>query len=125
MKISVNEDRDIELREVYNGIGLVTRYNETFDICMRDTGFEFQYNNIWYEAKEGKIKKLSKASSQELIKQAKELITDYIESPVANQENSSALLHELEVRHLIIKNLQNIFNLLEKELYIPETGEIK
>ena len=51
MKIEIGEDGAIELREVYNGIRLISNDGETFVICMRDSGFEFLYNGNWYEAK--------------------------------------------------------------------------
>lgn len=59
MKLSVIEDRSILLEDVYNGIGFRTRDGEEFELCMRDSGFEFKYNDIWYEAKEGIIKPLN------------------------------------------------------------------
>lgn len=59
MKIDVTENYEIVLKEVFNSIILKTDYNEIFSICMRDTGFEFSYNNIFYEAKNGTINKLS------------------------------------------------------------------
>ena len=58
MKIEVNENREIILKEVYTGVGLESNDKEFFGICMRDTGFEFNYNGEWYEAKQGEIKKL-------------------------------------------------------------------
>lgn len=58
MKISTDENGDIEVTEVFNGIKLKSGAGETFGICMRDSGFEFVYNGIWYEAKEGIIKNL-------------------------------------------------------------------
>ena len=61
MKIEVEEDYGIVLKEVYNGILLESDSGENFSICMRDSGFEFKYKGQWYEAKEGKINKLSKS----------------------------------------------------------------
>ena len=61
MKIQVNEHDGILgilLTEVYSGIGLQTQDGEYFGICMRDTGFEFEYNGTWYEAKKGVIRKV-------------------------------------------------------------------
>lgn len=58
MKIEVEENNAIVLKEVYNGIVLKTNDNDEFGICMRDSGFEFRYNGIWYEAKEGVVKPL-------------------------------------------------------------------
>jgi len=56
MKISVAEDRNIELREVNNGITLISNDDEHFTIVMRDSGFEFLYQGQWWEAKECKVK---------------------------------------------------------------------
>lgn len=58
MKISTDENGEIEVTEVFNGINLKSDAGETFGICMRDSGFEFKYNGVWYEAKEGVINKL-------------------------------------------------------------------
>lgn len=43
MKISVNEDNNIQLEDVFVTIVLKTRDGEEMSICMRDTGFEFKY----------------------------------------------------------------------------------
>jgi len=69
VKISVDKDREILLEEVYNGIGLKTRDNEFMGICMRDSGFEFNYEGKWYEAKKGIIKEM-KPPKVELKKKA-------------------------------------------------------
>ena len=63
MKITVNENREIILKEVYSGVGLETRDGEFMGICMRDSGFEFNYNGTWYSAQNGKIKKMSTIKS--------------------------------------------------------------
>ena len=44
---------DVVLKEVYSGVKLETAYGEEFGICMRDTGFEFNYGGGWWEAKNG------------------------------------------------------------------------
>lgn len=59
MKIEVDENRDIVLKEVYSGIGLISSDKEFLNICMRDTGFEFNYMGTWYEAKNGVLKIMS------------------------------------------------------------------
>ena len=56
MKIETNENGEIILKEVYLGVGLESDDKEFFGICMRDTGFEFNYGGQWYEAKQGEIK---------------------------------------------------------------------
>ena len=58
MKITT-KDNNIILGEVYSGIGLKTNDNEFMFICMRDEGFEFNYQGTWYEAKNGKVNKLA------------------------------------------------------------------
>jgi len=58
MKIEVNEKREIILKEVFSGVGLETRDGEFIGICMRDSGFEFTYQGVWYSAQKGVIKKM-------------------------------------------------------------------
>jgi len=58
MKIEANNNGEIILKEVFSGVGLESPDKEFFGICMRDSGFEFNYGNQWYEAKEGVINKL-------------------------------------------------------------------
>ena len=58
MKLSVDEDGTIEVTEVFNGIKLKTSDGETLGICMRDSGFELNYQGQWYEAKNGVVKKM-------------------------------------------------------------------
>lgn len=57
MRIEVNENGEFILKEVYNGIGLETIDKEFFSICMRDSGFEFNYMGTRYEAKNGELRK--------------------------------------------------------------------
>lgn len=64
MKIEVDNNRQIVLKEVYNSVILESHDKEQFAICMRDTGFEFKYNDIWYEAKEGKVSKIENDESE-------------------------------------------------------------
>jgi hypothetical protein len=58
MKIDVTSEGDMVFKDVYTGIGLITKDKETFSICMRDSGFEFNYEGTWYEAKNGVVKPL-------------------------------------------------------------------
>ena len=55
MKITVNDESTIVLKEVYNGIEFESDSGEKLSICMRDSGFEFSYGGNKYEAKEGKV----------------------------------------------------------------------
>ncbi len=58
MKIEVDENNELLLTEVYNGVGFRTNNGETLSVCMRDSGYEFNYMEDWYEAKDGEIRKL-------------------------------------------------------------------
>ncbi len=58
MEVRVLEDYSIALEKVFSGLLLVSPDKEEFGICMRDSGFEFQYAGTWYEAKSGVIKLL-------------------------------------------------------------------
>jgi hypothetical protein len=51
MKVETNVNGDIVLKRVFNGIRLITDDNDQMILCMRDTGFEFKYGDVWYEAK--------------------------------------------------------------------------
>ena len=55
MKIETLPDYSFALKEVFSGVLLISPDKEEFGICMRDSGFEFQYAGIWYEAKRGVI----------------------------------------------------------------------
>ena len=58
MNVEVNDKGIIELREVFNGLTLITTDGEKLSIAMRDSGFEITYQDVWYELKEGNINKL-------------------------------------------------------------------
>ena len=62
MKVTVNEQGIIQLEEVFNGIILKTRDGEKMSICMRDSGFEFNYKGELYSAKEGFVSPLKNTS---------------------------------------------------------------
>jgi hypothetical protein len=62
MKLEVGPDYTIKLKEVYSGVLLETEDKETMGICMRDSGFEFNYNGTWYSAQKGIIKKMESDS---------------------------------------------------------------
>ena len=53
MTLLVEQDGTLQLREVYNAIDLKSNEGELFSICMRDSGFEFEYQGTKYEAKDG------------------------------------------------------------------------
>ena len=53
MKVDVNGDGDLVLKHLYNGVVLESDSGEKLGICMRDSGFEFNYHDTWYSAKDG------------------------------------------------------------------------
>lgn len=59
MKITVNEQNIVQVEEVFNGIILKTRDGEEMHICMRDSGFEFIYQNQKYSAQKGVIQEVN------------------------------------------------------------------
>lgn len=61
MKVSVREDFGIQLEEVFNGITLKNDSGEIMSICMRDSGFEFNYQGEWYFAKQGYVEPFHKS----------------------------------------------------------------
>jgi hypothetical protein len=66
MKIGVDQDCNIELKEVFNSIVLKTQDNEKMAICMRDSGFEFNYQGQWYSAKNGLVLRMQNTDIKEL-----------------------------------------------------------
>jgi hypothetical protein len=61
MKVTTNENGVIQLEEVFNSIVLKTKDGEQMGICMRDSGFEFNYQGEWYFAKEGFVEPFKKS----------------------------------------------------------------
>ena len=55
MEVSVNDRGDIVLTRVFSGIVLVTNDGERMAICMRDTGFDIEYEGKQYVAQKGVI----------------------------------------------------------------------
>jgi hypothetical protein len=58
MKINTTDKGEILLTEVYSGVLLRTNDGETMGICMRDSGFEFNYEGEWYSAQKGVVTKM-------------------------------------------------------------------
>jgi hypothetical protein len=58
MKITINEQKVLQLEELFNGITLKTPDGEEMHICMRDSGFEFTYEGKKYSAQKGVIKEV-------------------------------------------------------------------
>lgn len=61
MRLSVLEDSTIQIEEVFSGISLKTKDGEVMSICMKDSGFEFNYQGKWYFAKEGYVEPFHKS----------------------------------------------------------------
>ena len=59
MKIEVDEDYGILIKEIFTGVSFESDSKEKFSICMRDSGFELKFAGEWFEAKNGTINKLS------------------------------------------------------------------
>jgi hypothetical protein len=58
MEIIVGENNTLNITKVFNGVKFITDKKETLFICMRDSGFEFTYNDVKYEAKNNIISKV-------------------------------------------------------------------
>lgn len=67
------------LKNAYSGVLLVSDDGEEFGICNRDSGFEFQYADIWYEAKEGTLKRMGEKTEIEKLKLKLKEIIEYSE----------------------------------------------
>ena len=62
MKVSITEQNEIELTEVYNPIVLKTNSGEVMSVCMRDSGFEFTYEGQTFYAQNGKVTAMNEKS---------------------------------------------------------------
>lgn len=67
MKVTTNENGEIQLEEVFSGIILKTPSGEIMGICMRDSGFEFNYQGKLYSAQEGDVLPFKTSSSGNLL----------------------------------------------------------
>jgi hypothetical protein len=65
MKLEANENGEIILKEVFSGVGLQTTEGDTFGICMRDFGFEFNYGGKRYKAEYGEVSCMSQPTESE------------------------------------------------------------
>lgn len=59
MKITVLENKNMLLEQIYNPVTLKTNSNEEITICMRDSGFEFDYEGKKYSAQKGIIEEVN------------------------------------------------------------------
>ena len=87
MKVTVTEDLGIQLEEVFSGLTLKTASGETMSICMRDSGFEFNYQGEWYFAKEGYVEPFHKSvRGNYLVEQKHDASVDCV--PQSNEVSS-------------------------------------
>ena len=59
MKIEVDNNRQIVLKEVFSGVLLESRDKEQIGICMRDSGFEITYGDEVYSFQQGTVTNLT------------------------------------------------------------------
>lgn len=59
MRVLVEQDGTIQLREVFNSVNFKTAEGELFSVVMRDGGFELEYQGQRYSAKGGKLSRLN------------------------------------------------------------------
>ena len=60
MKLEVNEDRVVELKEVFDNLRLVTEEGNVIEVCMRDNTFEmcvkpYGQVGVWYRVNMEKL----------------------------------------------------------------------
>ena len=104
MEITTSQNGIIEMRKVFNPITLITDKGERISICMRDSGFELNYNGRLFSAKNGELEMMSK---QEKIK--------FSDTEVANS-------HYTAVMSSLPSECQNGW---ENSDYCPERGKCK
>nr|BDD48131.1 hypothetical protein 47 [Balneolaceae bacterium] len=68
MNVSTGEHGEIIIKKAYNGISLVSDDGEQLSICMRDSGFEFTYQEERYKAKEGVVLHLGHRQAEVISK---------------------------------------------------------
>jgi hypothetical protein len=88
MKVTTNEQGVIQLEEVFSGIILKTPDGEEMTICMRDSGFEINYQGEWYFAKEGFVKpfkedKINVSTQEDYYQRYDKLVRQKVEMLVA------------------------------------------
>jgi hypothetical protein len=142
MKIFVNEHQQLELTEVYNNIVLKSNDNEIISICMRDSGFEFSYNDTNYSAKNNVLEAISSPTTNTnkkvvtipqtptfktpnpFFQTFKKLKEHQVEELKSIQTEINELEYALEKYHdvyinkdLIINKIKHLTVLKEKALY--------
>ena len=68
MKLRVDENGEILLEEVFSGVGFKTHKGEFLGVCMRDSGFEVNYEGTWYSLQGGEVTPMLKGDGHVLNK---------------------------------------------------------
>lgn len=92
MKITI--DGQITLKEVYNGASFESPDGEELSVCMRDGGFEFNYQGVWYEAKGGKVNPLGPGG--QILKGGPALNQTYEQGPFVVYKSQYEVLCQCE-----------------------------
>jgi len=96
MKIETNEKGEIILKEVYSGVGLETSDGEFIGICMRDSGFEFNYEGNSYSAQKGNIE-MTDVTTLYNTDKAKHILNQLINTPgLMNEFNKQLRSYKLD-----------------------------
>ena len=75
ISISIDKDGDLLIENNYSGVGFRSDSGEEFAICNRDSGFEFKYNDVWYSANNGELKKLATSDNKDCAVTQSEIAT--------------------------------------------------
>ncbi len=58
MRLTVDSQGDILLEKVFSGVSFKTAAGETLAVCMRDAGFEVNYQGRWWSLQNGSVQPL-------------------------------------------------------------------
>jgi hypothetical protein len=78
MKTTVTENGIIQLEEVFVPIVLKTPDGETMTVCMRDGGFEINYQNKPYFANKGQLRDKTPNYTAHPLNDGDERVTSFI-----------------------------------------------
>jgi hypothetical protein len=59
MRIDIDEQHNLRLKEIYNGVIIETNSGEELFLCMRDSGFEISYGDKRYSLQKGDINEMT------------------------------------------------------------------
>lgn len=98
MKIETNEHGDILLKEVYSGLALETSAGEFMGICMRDTGFEFNYEGVSYSAQKGVITKITQPNPEAMKNKIGNLEIRHIKCLEVDMDDQQTIGNKFELQ---------------------------